>query len=76
MKWVILLFSVLLMSACSGALKKENPVCTGTILMGGQESTVQIYGVRTQNEQTQYRAGYPFNWRWIGKNNFINTTCK
>ncbi|WP_446667805.1 phage exclusion lipoprotein Cor, partial [Klebsiella pneumoniae] len=25
--------------------------------------------------QTQYMAGYPFNWRWINKNNFISTTC-
>ncbi|MEN8605417.1 phage exclusion lipoprotein Cor, partial [Enterobacter hormaechei] len=25
--------------------------------VGGQESSVQIYGVRKQNNQTQYRAG-------------------
>ncbi|TWX73557.1 cor protein, partial [Enterobacter hormaechei] len=26
--------------------------------------------------QTQYRAGDPFNWRWVGANTFTGTTCK
>ncbi|WP_431625965.1 phage exclusion lipoprotein Cor, partial [Enterobacter hormaechei] len=26
--------------------------------------------------QTQYRAGYPFNWRWVSANTFTSTTCK
>jgi hypothetical protein len=34
-------------------------ICTGTALIGGQENIVQIYGVRKQSNQTQYRAGYP-----------------
>ncbi|MGS6234838.1 MULTISPECIES: phage exclusion lipoprotein Cor, partial [Enterobacter] len=25
---------------------------------------------------TQYRAGYPFNWRWVSANTFTSTTCK
>lgn len=25
--------------------------------------------------QTEYRAGYPFNWRWVSKNNFTRSTC-
>ncbi|WP_431625569.1 phage exclusion lipoprotein Cor, partial [Enterobacter asburiae] len=29
-----------------------------------------------QNNQTQYRAGDPFNWRWVGANTFTGTTCK
>ncbi|HAS1493283.1 TPA: cor protein, partial [Enterobacter hormaechei] len=43
---------------------------------GGQESSVQIYGVRKQNNQTQYRAGYPFNWTWVSANTFTSTTCQ
>ncbi|MDS0950171.1 cor protein, partial [Enterobacter hormaechei subsp. steigerwaltii] len=50
--------------------------CTGTALVGGQESSVQIYGVRKQNNQTQYRAGYPFNWTWVSANTFTSTTCQ
>ncbi|MFT2917488.1 phage exclusion lipoprotein Cor, partial [Enterobacter sp. 01-M-02-PA-ECC] len=23
-----------------------------------------------------YRAGYPFNWRWVSANTFTSTTCK
>ncbi|HGC1887723.1 TPA: cor protein, partial [Escherichia coli] len=52
------------------------PVCSGTAIVGGQETTVQIYGVRKQNNQTQYRAGYPFSWRWVSANTFTETTCK
>ncbi|PZR19937.1 MAG: cor protein, partial [Citrobacter freundii] len=25
--------------------------------------------------QTEYRAGYPFNWRWVNKNNFTRSNC-
>lgn len=70
---VMFLFSI---TACSGVLEKQQPVCTGTALIGGQENTVQIYAVRKQNNQTEYRAGHPFNWRWVNKNNFTSTTCK
>lgn len=75
MKYVALLISILFISACSGVLKKEQPICTGTVLIGGQESSVNIYKVRKVAGQTQYKAGYPFNWQWVGKNNFIRTTC-
>ncbi len=51
-----------LLSGCAGVIEKQQPVCSGTALIGGQENSVQIYGVRKQNNQTQYRAGYPFNW--------------
>ncbi|MGM8646499.1 cor protein [Enterobacter hormaechei] len=64
-----------LKSDCAGVIEKQQPVCTGTALVGGQESSVQIYGVRKQNNQTQYRAGYPFNWSWVSANTFTSTTC-
>ncbi len=35
-----------LVSGCSGILEKQHPVCNGTALIGGQETSVQIYGVR------------------------------
>ena len=52
----------------------QQPICTGTALLGGQENIVQIYGVRKQSNQTQYRAGYPFNWSWVSANTFSSTT--
>ena len=64
-----------LVSGCSGILDKQQPVCSGTALIGGQETPVQIYGVRKVVNQTQYQAGDPFGWRWVGKTNFIRTTC-
>ncbi|WP_454834518.1 phage exclusion lipoprotein Cor [Rahnella aceris] len=64
-----------LVSGCSGILEKQHPVCSGTALIGGQETSVQIYGVRQVAHQTQYQAGYPFGWRWVSKTNFIRTTC-
>ncbi|HFE8461767.1 TPA: cor protein, partial [Citrobacter freundii] len=42
---------------------------------GGLPQSVQIYGVRKVANQTEYRAGYPFNWRWVNKNNFTSSNC-
>ncbi|EPT8603322.1 phage exclusion lipoprotein Cor [Enterobacter hormaechei subsp. hoffmannii] len=64
------------MSGCAGVLEKQEPICSGTAYMGDHENNVMIYGVRKQNNQTQYRAGYPFNWRWVSANTFTSTTCK
>ncbi|WP_413529752.1 phage exclusion lipoprotein Cor [Rahnella inusitata] len=64
-----------LVSGCSGILDKQQAVCSGTALIGGQETPVQIYGVRKVANQTQYQAGDPFGWRWVSKTNFIRTTC-
>lgn len=75
MKYIALLLSLVFISACTGTLNKEQPICTGTALIGGQESAVNIYNVQKVAGQTQYKAGYPFNWQWVGKNNFIRTTC-
>lgn len=76
MKNMILCLAVaVLLSGCAGVIDKQQPVCNGTALVGGQESGVQIYGVRKQNNQTQYRAGYLFNWTWVSANTFTSTTC-
>lgn len=75
-KLLICMTGAVMLSGCAGALEKQEPICSGTAIVGGQENTVQIYGVRKQNNQTQYLAGYPFNWRWVGANTFTGTTCK
>ncbi|MGS6260915.1 phage exclusion lipoprotein Cor [Enterobacter hormaechei] len=76
MKILILCLAVaVLLSGCAGVIEKLQPVCTGTAVIGGQESSVQIYGVRKQNKQTQYLAGYPFNWSSVRANTFTSTTC-
>ena len=75
-KLLICLAGAVTLSGCAGVLEKQEPVCSGTSIVSGQENTVQIYGVRKQNNQTQYRAGYPFNWRWVSANTFTDTTCK
>lgn len=74
---LIALLGVILLSACSGSFpEKQQPVCHATAMLGGQPQTVQIYGVRTVANQIEYRAGYPFNWRWVNRNNFTSSTCK
>lgn len=45
----------------------QQPICTGTALLGGQENIAQIYGVRKQSNQTQYRS-------WVSANAFSSTT--
>ncbi len=66
----------LFLSACSGSvLQKQEPLCEAEALIGGQVQSVQIYGVRKVARQTEYRAGYPFYWRWVSKNNFTRSTC-
>ncbi|WP_336996081.1 phage exclusion lipoprotein Cor [Leclercia sp. UBA7405] len=75
-KLIAVIFVCLTLSACSGSvLEKQEPVCEATALLGGQQQTVQIYGVRKVANQTEYRAGYPFNWRWVSKNNFTTSSC-
>ena len=66
----------LVLSACSiPVLEKQKPVCQAESVLGGQPQLVQIYGVRKVANQTEYRAGYPFNWRWVNKNNFTSSNC-
>ena len=76
-----MVFSVLMLTAllagCSGPfLEKQQPVCEATAMLGGLPRTVQIYGVRVIAKQTEYKAGDPFNWRWVNKSNFTSSTCK
>ncbi|MFA1614545.1 cor protein [Citrobacter amalonaticus] len=74
-----IIYSVLIclvLSACSGTiLEKQDPVCQAQAMLGGQQQTMQIYGVRKVSNQTEFRAGYPFNWRWVNKNNFTSSNC-
>lgn len=65
-----------MLTECSGVLEKQQPVCSGTALIGGQETSVQIYGVRKVTSQTQYKAGDPFGWRWVSRSNFTTTTSE
>jgi len=72
LKLFIPLIMALLMSGCQTLPPQQ---CSATANIGGQETTVAIYGIRKQANQTQYYAGNPFNWRWVSKNNFISSTC-
>ncbi|KNC88313.1 phage exclusion lipoprotein Cor [Trabulsiella odontotermitis] len=74
----LLLFAAVsfMLTGCAGVPEKQTPVCQGTAIIGGQETTVEIYGMRKVGAQTQYRAGPPFSWHWVSKNNFTSTTCK
>lgn len=72
MKYFAAFIFVVLLSGCQSL---PDASCSGTALIGGKETTVPIYGVRKVASQTQYKAGYPFNWQWVGKNNFTYTTC-
>jgi len=72
---LLIVFFVFVISGCSGFLEKQEPVCKGVAVFSGKEATVQIYAVRKQANQTQYKAGYPFNWQWVSKSNFTRTTC-
>lgn len=67
--------SASLVAGCAGVLEKQEPVCTAQAVVGGQDTTIQIYGVRKVANQTQYRAGYPFNWQWVSKSAFTSSTC-
>ncbi|WP_261288293.1 phage exclusion lipoprotein Cor [Serratia fonticola] len=72
MRLLIIVTSAILLSACQTL---PPPICTGTALIGGQEIGVDIFSVRKVANQTQYRAGPPFDWRWVSKNSFTKTTC-
>ncbi|MFS3596625.1 cor protein [Citrobacter braakii] len=77
MRNIIIMFIIsFVLSACSGPLlEKQIPVCQAQALLGGQSQTVDIYGVRKASNQTEYKAGYPFNWRSVNKNDFTSSNC-
>ncbi|EJF31680.1 MULTISPECIES: hypothetical protein [Enterobacteriaceae] len=68
--------SVMYLSGCAGLIEKQEPICTAQANIGGTETAVQIYGVRKTAGQTQYKVGYPFNWKWVSKSNFTASTCQ
>lgn len=74
-KLAVLLLASLIITGCAGVLEKQAPICYGTALIAGQETSIPIYDVRKQVKQTQYKAGDPFGWRWVGSSNFTDTTC-
>lgn len=77
MKKIIMLgMAAMLLSACTGMLKKQDSMCTASAYIAGQNYAVSIYEVRTSAGHTEYKAGYPFNWKWVNKNNFTHSTCK
>ncbi|MDI6634385.1 phage exclusion lipoprotein Cor [Pantoea dispersa] len=73
MKTIILFVAVALLSACQTL---PPPQCKATARIGGQDTTVPIYGIRKQANQTQYYAGNPFGWKWVSANNFVSSTCE
>lgn len=75
MKKALIVSAVLAMTGCADAFQKQEPICTAQAMVGGQQTTVDIYGVKKVANQTHYRAGYPFNWKWVSKSNFSSTTC-
>lgn len=72
MRAIILLSVLFVISGCQNLPPVQ---CTATANIGGQETTVQVYGVRKQANQTQYYAGNPLGWKWVSKNNFNHSTC-
>lgn len=73
MKNIIILMMIALVAGCQSLPPQQ---CSATAYIGGQETTVPIYGVRTQANQTQYYAGNPFGWKWASKSNFTKSTCE
>lgn len=73
-KLAVMILSILI-TGCAGILEKQEPVCYGISIIGGQETSIPIYGKRTQANQTQYKAGGPYSWHWVNKSNFTSTTC-
>ncbi|MGP2412822.1 phage exclusion lipoprotein Cor [Pantoea ananatis] len=73
MRAILLMVTFFLISGCQSLPSAQ---CTATATIGGQDTTVQVYGVRKQANQTQYYAGNPFGWKWVSKNNFTHSTCE
>lgn len=58
------------------AVQKMEPICEASVKMAGGEYSVSVYDVRKVGKQTQYRAGYPFNFQYVNKANFTKSTCE
>lgn len=61
--------------AASGCQSLPPQQCTAVASIGGQDTSVPIYGIRKQANQTQFYAGNPFGWKWVSANNFKSSTC-
>ncbi|HCP24931.1 phage exclusion lipoprotein Cor [Pantoea ananatis] len=72
MRAIIMLAVLFITSGCQSLPPVQ---CNATATVGGQDTTVQVYGIRKQANQTQYYAGNPFGWKWVSKNNFTYSTC-
>ena len=72
MKSILILIAVMAVAGCQSLPPQQ---CTATAMVGSQETTVAVYGVRKVANQTQYYAGNPFGWKWVSKANFISDTC-
>jgi uncharacterized protein YcfL len=75
-KYGLVILATLMGAGCSSMPERQSPVCTASAMIGGQMTTVQIYDIKKINGQTKYRAGYPFNWKYISRNNFSRSTCQ
>lgn len=71
-KFMLVILSSLFLFSCA---EKQPPICEASAMIGGVNHSVQVYGVRVVANQTEYKAGYPFNWRWVNKRNFTSSTC-
>ena len=71
-KLSLVILTTFLLSAC---IAKQPPICEASAMIGGVNQSVQVYGVRVVANQTEYKAGYPFNWQWVNKRNFTSSTC-
>lgn len=72
MKKIMLFLSAIVISGCQALPEQQ---CTAVANVGGQTTSVPIYGVRKQANQTQFYAGNPFGWKWVSANNFKSSTC-
>ncbi|WP_446676466.1 phage exclusion lipoprotein Cor [Pantoea piersonii] len=73
MRAFILSVSIMILAGCKSLPPQQ---CTATARIGGQDTSVPVYGVRTVGNQTQYYAGSPFGWKWVSKNQFTKSTCE
>lgn len=62
-----------LLAGCS--VTKVEPICTATYHNSGMDYSVNIYDFKIVNNRTYFKAGYPFNWTWVSKSNFKDSTC-
>ena len=75
-KYIWVFLAPFMIAGWSSIPPRQPAVCTASAMIGGQMTTVQIYDIKKINGQTKYRAGYPFNWKYVIRNNFSRSTCQ